>query len=75
MYKQLSLEERYQIHSHSKAKQTIIEIARLLRRYRSTISRDSGQRGYRAEQTCSKASKRAQRSCNARCVGLKSGPM
>jgi IS30 family transposase len=39
-----------------KAKQTISEIARLLGRSRSTISRElsrgRGQRGYRAEQAC-----------------------
>jgi IS30 family transposase len=69
MYKHLSREERYQIHSLLKAKQTITEIARSLGRSRSTISRElsrgRGQRGYRAEQACSKASERAQRSRNA----------
>lgn len=72
MYKHLSREERYQIHSLLKAKQTISEIARLLGRHRSTISRElsrgRGQRGYRAEQACRKASERAQRSRNARRV-------
>ena len=72
MYKHLSREERYQIHSLLKAKQSISEIARLLGRDRSTISRElsrgSGQRGYRAEQACRKASERAQPSRNARCV-------
>jgi IS30 family transposase len=57
MYKHRSLEERYQIHSLLKAKQTISQIARLLGRHRSTISRElgrgRGQRGYRAEQACS----------------------
>jgi transposase, IS30 family len=38
--KHLSREERYQIHSLLKAKQTISEIARLLGRSRSTISRE-----------------------------------
>ena len=75
MYKHLSREERYQIHSLLKAKQTISEIARLLGRHRSTISRElsrgHGQRGYRAEQACRKASERAQRSRNARRVHAK----
>ena len=75
MYKHLSQEERYQIHSLLKAKQTISEIARLLGRHRSTISRElsrgRGLRGYRAEQACCKASERAQRSRNARRVDAK----
>ncbi len=75
MYKHLSREERYQIHSLLKAKQTISEIARLLGRHRSTISRElsrgRGQRGYRAEQACRKASERAQRSRNARRVDVR----
>jgi IS30 family transposase len=69
MYKHLSRIERYQIHSLLKAKQTISEIARLLGRHRSTISREldrgRSQCGYSAEQACSKASERAQRSSNA----------
>lgn len=72
MYKHLSREERYQIHSLLKAKQTISDIARLLGRHPSTISRElsrgRGQRGYRAEQACRKASERAQNSRNARRV-------
>jgi IS30 family transposase len=40
MYKHLSREERYQIHSLLKAKQTVSEIARSLGRSRSTISRE-----------------------------------
>ena len=75
MYKHLSREERYQIHSLLKAQQTISEIARLLGRHRSTISRElsrgRGQRGYRAEQACGKASERAQTSRNARRVDAK----
>ncbi len=59
MYKHLSREERYQIHSLLKAKQAISQTARLLGRHGSTISRDlnrgHGQRGYRAEQACAKA--------------------
>ena len=69
-YKHLSREEQYQIHSLLKAKQTISEIARLLGRSRRSISRElsrgQGQRGYRAEQACSKASERAQHSRNVR---------
>ena len=72
MYKHLSREERYQIHSLLRANHTISEIARLLGRSRSTISRElsrgRGQRGYRAEQACRKAAQRAQRSRNARRV-------
>jgi IS30 family transposase len=52
MYKHLSREERYQIHNLLNAKQTITEIARSLRRSRSTISREfsssRGQHGHRA---------------------------
>lgn len=75
MYKHLSLEERHQIFSLLKAKQTISEIARLLGRNRSTISRElirgRGLRGYRAEQACAKASDRALCSRNARRVDPK----
>ena len=75
MYKHLSREERYQIYSLRLAKQTISEIARLLGRHRSTISRELGRgrglRGYRAEQACSKASERAKKSRNARRVDAK----
>jgi transposase, IS30 family len=75
MYKHLSREERYQIHSLLKAKQTISEIARLLDRHRSTISREvnheRGQRGYRAQQACTKAQDRSQGSRNARRVDAK----
>ena len=70
MYKHLSREERYQIYSLLKAKQSISQIARLLGRHRSTISRElnrgRGGKGYRAEQACHKASERAQHSRNAR---------
>ena len=72
MSKHLSREERYQIHSLLKAKQTPSEIARILGRHRSTISREiergRGQRGYRAAQACHKAAERAQHSRNARRV-------
>jgi IS30 family transposase len=69
MYKHLSREERYQIHSLLKAKQTISKIARLLGINRSTISREHmrgrGLPGYRAEQACAKVSDRALCSRNA----------
>ena len=72
MYKHLSREERYQIYSLMKAKHTLSEIARLLGRHRSTISREiergRGGPGYRAEQACSKAQERSQGSRNARRV-------
>jgi len=72
MYKHLSREERYQIYSLVKAKQTISGIARLLGRHPSTISRElnrgRGQRGYRAEQACNKAKKRSLGSRNAKRV-------
>ncbi|WP_323030737.1 IS30 family transposase [Brachymonas denitrificans] len=67
MYQHLSREERYQIFSLTKAQHSISEIARLLGRHRSTISRElrrgRGRRGYRAEQACRKAD---ERSCNSR---------
>jgi IS30 family transposase len=70
MYKHLSREERYQIHSLMKARQNISQIAVMLGRHRSTISRElargQGQRGYRAEQACKLAQQRAQGSRNAR---------
>lgn len=72
MYKHLSREERYQIYSLMKARHTLTEIARLLGRHRSTISREidrgRGGRGYRAEQACRKAHERSQGSRNARRV-------
>jgi len=55
-----------------KAKHTPAQIARLLGRHRSTISREiergHGQRGYRAEQACNKAQERSQGSRNAKRV-------
>lgn len=70
MYKHLSREERYQIYSLMKANQTLTQIARVLGRSCSTISREvnrgRGQRGYRAEQACVKATERALGSRNAR---------
>jgi IS30 family transposase len=75
MYKHLSRKERYQIHSFLKAKQTNCEIAGLLGRQRSCISRELTEAGacfgYRAEQACHKASDRAQCSRNAERVNAK----
>jgi len=55
-----------------KAKHTPAQIARLLGRHRSTISREiergQGQRCYRAEQACNKAQERSQGSRNAKRV-------
>jgi IS30 family transposase len=67
--KHLSQIERYQIHSLMKAQHNITQIARLLGRDKSTISRklrrNSGCRGYRAKQACELASKRSESSRNA----------
>lgn len=72
MYKHLSREERYQIHSLMKVGQNSSQIAAVLGRHRSTISRElirgRGQRGYRPEQACKQAQHRAQGSRNARRV-------
>jgi len=68
-YKHLSQIERYQIHSLMKAQHNITQIARLLGRDKSTISRElrrnAGCRGYRAKQACELASKRSESSRNA----------
>lgn len=68
-YKHLSQIERYQIHSLMKAQHNITQIAELLRRDKSTISRElrrnAGCRGYRAKQACELACKRAESSRNA----------
>jgi IS30 family transposase len=68
-YKHLSQIERYQIHSLMKAQHNITQIARLLGRDKSTISRElrrnAGCRGYRAKQACELACKRSQSSRNA----------
>ena len=72
MYKHLSREERYQIHSLMEAGQNISQIAVVLGRHRSTISRelahDCGRQGYRPEQACKRAAQRALGSRNARRV-------
>ncbi len=68
-YKHLSQIERYQIHSLMKAQHNITQIARLLGRDKSTISRElrrnAGCRGYRAKQACELAYKRSESSRNA----------
>jgi IS30 family transposase len=68
-YKHLSQIERYQIYSLMKAQHTITQIAELLGRNKSTISRElrrnAGVRGYRPKQACELALKRSQSSRNA----------
>ena len=68
-YKHLSQIERYQIHSLKKAQHNITQIARLLGRDKSTISRElrrnAGCRGYKAKQACELACKRSESSRNA----------
>jgi IS30 family transposase len=72
MYKHLSREERYQIQSLVRAQHSTTEIARLLGRHPSTISREikrgRGAKGYRAEQACRKAAHRASHSRNAKAI-------
>ena len=55
-YKHHSQIERYQIYSLMKAQHSITEIAQLLGRHKSTISRElrrnAGFRGYRPKQAC-----------------------
>jgi len=67
--KHLSQIERYQIHSLMKAQHNITQIARLLGRDKSTISRElslnAGCRGYKAKQACELACKRSESSRNA----------
>jgi IS30 family transposase len=71
-YKHLSQIERYQIHSLMKAQHNITQIARLLGRNKSTISRElrrnAGCRGYKAKQACELACKRSESSRNAHTV-------
>ena len=68
-YKHLSQIERYQIHSLMKAQHSITQIADLLGRHKSTISRElrrnAGFRGYRPKQACELAFIRSQSSRNA----------
>ena len=71
-YKHPSQIERYQIHSLMKAQHNITQIAQLLGRDKSTISRElrrnAGCRGYRAKQACELACKRSESSRNASTV-------
>ena len=71
-YTHLSQTERYQIQALMKAGQTQIEIARILGRHKSTISRElargSGRRGYRPRQAQNRSEERSQGSRNAACV-------
>ena len=68
-YKHLSQAERYQIYALMKARHDQTQIAKLLDRHKSTISRElrrnSGSRGYRPKQACELSVKRAQNSRNA----------
>ena len=68
-YKHLSQAERYQIHALMKAGHDQSQIAKLLDRHKSTISRElsrnTGSRGYRPKQACEMSADRAQNSRNA----------
>ena len=68
-YKHLSQAERYQIHALMKAGHDQSQIAKLLDRHKSTISRElsrnTGSRGYRPKQACEICANRAQNSRNA----------
>jgi IS30 family transposase len=68
-YKNLIQIERYQIHSLMKARHNITQIARLLGRVKSTISRELRRnawcRGYKAKQACELACKRSELGRNA----------
>jgi IS30 family transposase len=71
-YKHLSQAERYQIHALMKAGHDQSQIAKLLDRHKSTISRElsrnTGSRGYRPKQACEMSADRAQNSRNANMV-------
>ena len=71
-YKHLSQAERYQIHALMKAGHDQSQIAKLLDRHKSTISRElsrnTGSRGYRPKQACEMSADRAQNSRNANAV-------
>ncbi len=68
-YKHLSQVERYQIASLMKAQHTITQIAQLIGRHKSTISRELRRnccfRGYRPHQACELALKRSELCRNA----------
>ena len=67
--KHSSQAERYQIHALMKAGHDQSQIAKLLDRHKSTISRElsrnTGSRGYRPKQACEMSADRAQHSRNA----------
>jgi IS30 family transposase len=71
-YKHLSQTERYQIYALMKAGHKPVEIAQLLGRHKSSISRElsrnTGKRSYRPQQADRLSQKRAQSSRNARRV-------
>jgi IS30 family transposase len=71
-YKHLSQAERYQIHALMEAGHDQSQIARVLDRNKSTISRElsrnTGSRGYRPKQACEMSADRAQNSRNANSV-------
>lgn len=68
-YKHLSQIERYQIASLMKAQHSITQVAILIGRHKSRISRElrrnAGSRDYRPKQACELATERAEQSCNA----------
>jgi len=68
-YKHLSQAERYQIHALMKAGHDQSQIAKVLDRNKSTISRElsrnTGSRGYRPKQACEMSAVRSQNSRNA----------
>ena len=71
-YKHLSQVERYQIYALMKAGHDQTQIAKLLDRHKSTISRElsrnRGLKGYRPKQACELTAKRSEQSRNAACV-------
>ena len=68
-YQHLSQTERYQIYILMKDGKTQTQISQLMKRHKSTISRElarnTGNRGYRPKQACLLAQKRSQGSRNA----------
>jgi len=71
-YKHLSQVERYQIYALMKAGHDQTQIAKLLDRHKSTISREisrnRGLKGYRPKQACAIATKRSEKCRNAATV-------
>ena len=68
-YKHLSQVERYQIYALMKAGHDQTQIAKLLDRHKSTISRELFRnrdlKGYRPKQACATTTKRSEKSLNA----------